>query len=107
MRLNNDSSLAVTEPDIRGDDIARYEGKDVCVFWRHGFHTTISIRGRLEIYSQYPDRYRVLVNNDTYTYFTLVDVVILSCRDNKRPNIALKCHQTWSLTTKQMKGETT
>jgi len=88
------------KPNIQGKHLKKHEGKPVCVFWsvkgndRHGFHTTVSVLGELEVHPENKDSYRVLADDDTYAYFTLKDVgMIAQAGDGRRPNIALRCEQ--------------
>ena len=81
--------------------LKRYEGKNVCVYFsvagndRNGFMTTISVYGELEVHPDNAESYRVLIDKDTYAYFTLSDVGMIAQTKGKRPNIALRYEQEW------------
>jgi len=87
------------KPDITLDHLKRYEGENVCVYFsvagndRNGFMTSISVYGELEIHPENDENYRVLIDKDTYAYFSLKDVGVIAQTKGKRANIALKCQQ--------------
>ena len=87
------------KPDITLEHLKEYEGKNICVFYsvagndRNGFMTTVSVYGELEIHPDNDENYRVLIDTDIYSYFSLSDVGMIAQTIGKRANIALKCQQ--------------
>lgn len=66
-----DKNFLSDKPEI----LSEFIGKTVCVAWvlnpeegRHNFEPQISVQGTLEG-SMKTGRFRVLLNDDTYTYF--------------------------------------
>ena len=71
-----------------------FVGKEVRVYWSQAGHqlnpdghfiTSICLKGKLEHKGNW---YRVLIENDTYTYFAFEDILTMAVRskDSKRPN---------------------
>tara|TARA_R100000963_G_C4631195_1_gene96265 strand:- start:728 stop:1078 length:351 start_codon:yes stop_codon:yes gene_type:complete len=71
--------LRHVELEVTTDMIAEFIGRDVCVSWvkdpdlllaklRKNFETQISVQGKLEGGGEI-GRFRVLLNDDTYSYF--------------------------------------
>ena len=71
-----------------------FVGKEVRVYWSQAGHqlnadghfiTSICLKGKLEHHGNW---YRVLIENDTYTYFAFEDILTMAVRskDSKRPN---------------------
>ena len=61
--------------EVTTDMIAEFIGRDVCVSWvkdkdqlRKNFEPQISVQGKLEGSGE-TGRFRVLLNDDTYSYF--------------------------------------
>ena len=81
-----------------------FVGKEIRVYWSQAGHqlnadehfvTSICIKGILEHKGNW---YRVLVENDTYTYFYYNDILTMAVRskESKRPNsIALASSKNW------------
>ena len=97
MKLNGKSGYVLSGDDVTEKDVDKYIDENICVYisqrgqHRQNFGLAISINGILEKHSDNNSpKYRVLVNNDTYAYFTLNDVhVITHSADKDRPNFAL------------------
>lgn len=59
--------------DFVGKKVIVWVGSEV----RNNFDTCISICGTLESHPQLVDNYRVVVDNETYTYFTVKEMVAI------------------------------
>jgi len=100
-KIDTDSGWLRAQDSLKVKHLDKYVDKKVCVFIstlinvRSGFHTHIAVEGILEKHSDGDSRkYRVLVENSTYAYFTFNDVAMISRMFEKdRPNIGLYCVQ--------------
>ena len=81
-----------------------FVGKIIRVYWSSVGHqlnadghyvTSLCVKGELEERGNW---YRVLVDDDTYTYFDYMDILTMAVRskESKRPNsISLKSSKNW------------
>jgi|TARA_R110002020_G_scaffold284248_1_gene499857 hypothetical protein len=87
------------EGKLTFDMIGKFIGKEVCVSWiknkdqlRQNFLPQISVQGKLEGFNKI-GKFRVLLTDNTYSYFTAEDVWMLSydgeklVTDKQRPVI--------------------
>ena len=88
--------------DLYNQDLIKklLEGKTICVYWSEGGHqrnandddcrhpTSVCIKGKLEIKDNV--HYRVLYNDDIYSYFNFSDILTVGIREKKDCTISLK-----------------
>ena len=81
---------------VLNDNLNKYIGKTACVFVsekgneRNVFCTQVCVQGVLEKHPE-KDQYKIVIDDDTYTYFNSKDVIMSIYNPTKeRPNIAIK-----------------
>ena len=87
--------VEIDQSDIN-TKLSAYVGKVVCVYHsvlgiqRNQFCTQVCVEGNLEKHPE-KDQYRIIVSDDTYAYFSSVDVLSIIDNDTKgRPNISIQ-----------------
>ena len=78
-----------TIKELVGKKVIVWVGAEV----RNNFDTSVSICGRLESHPQLVNNYRVVVNEDTYTYFTekeLIDIFVPSKPSENKAEALIK-----------------